>query len=84
MEKKVARNRAEVLRDEMYVRDRIADVLAQGPKTISEIAAELECASDDVLKWVMGMRRYGRVIEMPKSRADDYYRYKLREQDEKC
>jgi hypothetical protein len=83
MERKVARNRAEVLRDEMYMRDRITNVLAQGPRTISEISSELGCTSDDVLKWVMGMRRYGMVIELPKSRADDYYQYKLREQDEK-
>lgn len=84
MERKIVRNRAEVLRDEMYMCDRIKGILAQGPKTLSEIAADLGYPSDDVVKWVMGMRRYGQVIELPKSRADDYYQYKLREQDEKC
>ncbi|MGA9049487.1 MAG: MarR family transcriptional regulator [Dehalococcoidia bacterium] len=83
MERKAARNDAEVLRDEMYMRDRIIGILAKGPKTISEIAGELGYPSDEVLKWVMAMRRYGVITELPKARADDYYRYKLREQEEK-
>ncbi len=83
MERKPARDNAEVLRDEMYMRDRIIGILAEGPKTISEIAGELGYPSDEVLKWVMAMRRYGVITEMPKARADDYYHYKLRDQEEK-
>jgi len=84
MERKLSRNPGEVLRDEMYMRDQIIKVLTGGPKTITGIAGELGYPSDEVLKWVMGMRRYGLIIEMPKPRADDYYQYKLREQEEKC
>jgi len=84
MERKVPRNLGEVLRDEMYMRDQILKVLSGGPKTIAVIAGELGYPSDEVLRWVMGMRRYGLIIEMPKARADDYYQYKLREQEEKC
>jgi hypothetical protein len=81
MEKKVSRNLGEVLRDEMYMRDRITKVLKAGPKPIAEIASELGYPSDEVLKWVMGMRRYGLITEMPKARADDYYQYKLKDQE---
>lgn len=69
----------EVLRDEMIMRDRIADVLGDGPKTIPEIAALLEAPSREVTQWVMAMRRYGRLEEMPKPKADDYFQYKLTE-----
>jgi hypothetical protein len=34
--------------------------------------------------WVMGMRRYGIIVEMPKERADDYYQYRLRSEEEAC
>jgi predicted Rossmann fold nucleotide-binding protein DprA/Smf involved in DNA uptake len=84
MERRVSRNLGEVLRDEMYMRDRIIKILSQGPKTIAEIAGGLGCPSDEVLIWVMGMRRYGVISEMPKARADDYYQYKLRDKEEKC
>lgn len=77
MEKKVTRDLAEVLRDEMYMRDRIINLLREGPKTVPEIAAELSYPSHEVMMWIMGMRRYGIIIEMPKERADDYYQYKL-------
>lgn len=70
----------EVLRDELYVRQKIMSVLASGPKTVPEIAKELGAVNQDVMKWVMAMRRYGRIEEVPKDRMDDYYRYKLVEE----
>jgi predicted Rossmann fold nucleotide-binding protein DprA/Smf involved in DNA uptake len=82
MEKKATRDLAEVLRDEMYLRDKITDLLQKGPKTIPEIAAELGYPSHEVMMWVMGMRRYGTIIEMPKDRAEDYYQYRLRPEEE--
>jgi predicted transcriptional regulator len=80
MIKKFPRDLAEIFRDEMYMHDKIISVLEAGPKTILEIAEELGYPSDEVMKWVMGMRRYGTVIELPKDRADDYYQYQLRSQ----
>ncbi len=71
------RNLREVLRDEMVERDRIAQSLRAGPKTLPEIATALGAPVAEVTLWVMGMRRYGRVRELPKERADDYYRYEL-------
>jgi len=74
------RNLGEVLRDEMVERDRVTAVLRDGPKTLPEIAAALGAPNYEVTKWVMAMRRYGRVRDLPKARADDYYRYELVEE----
>jgi hypothetical protein len=71
------RNLGEVLRDGMVEQDRIAELLTTGPKTLPELAAGLGAPVNDVTKWVMAMRRYGRVRDLPKSRADDYYQYAL-------
>ncbi len=71
------RNLREVLRDEMVERDRIAQSLRGGPMATPEIDTALGAPVAEVTLWVMGMRRYGRVRELPKARADDYYRYEL-------
>ena len=77
--KAALRNLNEVLRDEMVERERVASVLRAGPHTIPEIATELAEPVDEVTKWVMGMRRYGRIHELPKDRSDDFYQYELAE-----
>jgi hypothetical protein len=77
MKRKIQRNSAEVLRDEMYIQDRVIGALKGGPRTILEVAQELSYPPPEVTKWVMAMRRYGKLIDLPKNRADDYYRYKL-------
>ncbi len=71
------RNLREVLRDEMVERDRVAELLRGGAKTLPEIASALGAPEEEVTKWVMAMRRYGRIHDLPKARADDYYRYEL-------
>jgi hypothetical protein len=71
------RNLREVLRDGMVEQDAIAKVLRSGPHTIPEIAFELHAPEYEVTKWLMAMRRYGRVRDLPKGRADDYYPYEL-------
>ncbi len=71
------RDLREVMRDELVERDRIAEVLRAGPKTLPEIADALGCPPYEVTQWVMAMRRYGRVRDLPKSRGDDYYQYQL-------
>lgn len=74
------RNLGEVLRDEMVERDRVTAILREGPKTLPEIAQAIGAPTYEVTKWVMAMRRYGRVRDLPKPRADDYYRYDLVEE----
>ena len=66
---------AEVLRDEMVMRDRILALLGEGPRTIPELAEALACPPREVTLWVMAMRRYGALEELPKPRADDYFKY---------
>ncbi|MDE1939428.1 MAG: MarR family transcriptional regulator [Alphaproteobacteria bacterium] len=73
------RDFAEVLRDEWIMKDRIAAALIDGPKTIPEIAEALGAPSREVTQWVMAMRRFGKLEEMPKPKADDYFQYKLTE-----
>jgi predicted transcriptional regulator len=83
MKRKNMRDLAEVLRDEMYMKNRIIDVLKERPKTIPEIATELDYPSSEVTMWIMAMRRYGSIVDLPKERADDYYHYKCVE-DKPC
>ena len=77
MGERARRDLGEVLRDEMVMKDRIASLLREGPKTIPEIAEALACPVREVTLWVMAMRRYGSLEELPKPKADDYFRYKL-------
>ena len=77
MKKKEMRNLAEVLRDEMVMRQRLCDLLREGPLTIPQLAEALGSPGWEVTAWVMALRRYGRLKELPKSRADDYYQYTL-------
>jgi hypothetical protein len=77
VKRKTQRNLAEILRDGMYFQDRVATTLKDGPKTLPDIAQALNYPPAEVTKWVMMMRRYGKIAELPKSRADDYYQYKL-------
>ena len=79
MERKTIRDPAEVMRDEMFIRNKIIGLLRKGPKTIPEITADIGYPSHEVVVWVMAMRRYGTIEELPKGRADDYYQYQLSE-----
>lgn len=74
------RNLAEVLRDGLAAEDRLLGVLRAGPKTLPELAAALGTPVEEVTLWVMGLRRYGRVRDLPKPRGDDYYRYAIVEE----
>lgn len=78
MESQITRGLAEVLRDEMVMKDKIVAVLREEPKTISEIAEALGYPSHEVLLWVMAMWRYGTVVEVEKARTEAYFKYKLR------
>jgi predicted transcriptional regulator len=65
----------EIIRDEHVMRPRILKVLADGPKTIPEIAGALGCPSHEVVFWVMGMRKYGFVAEIKEVTDEGYYQY---------
>ena len=69
----------EVVRDEMVMRDRIAAILRDAPATIPTIADRLGSPSDEVVFWVMAMRRYGMIEEAGKVGPDGYFSYGLTE-----
>ena len=75
------RDLAEVMRDEMVMRDRIAPLLREQPRTIPELAEALGEPSCEVMLWVMAMWRYGMVTEMEKARTDEYFTYRLKENE---
>jgi hypothetical protein len=77
MPTRAPRDPGEVMRDEMVMRPRIAVVLREGPRTILEIAAALGSPAPEVTLWVMALRRYGVLEELPKPKSEDYYRYRL-------
>ena len=73
------RDMLDVAQDEMIMRDRIADILEQGPKTIPEIAQALGYPSREVTIWLFGMRRYGMVEAIGRADVDGYFQYQLAE-----
>jgi predicted transcriptional regulator len=66
----------EVIREEPLRRREIQAMLADGAKTIPEISAQLGYPSEEILYWIMGMRKYGYVAEVPEVTEDGYYRYR--------
>ena len=67
----------DIAQDEMIMRDAIAEILEQGPKTVPEIAQTLGRSSREVMVWLFGMRRYGMVEEIGRADMDGYFQYKL-------
>ena len=65
----------EVVREEPIMRTRILELLGSGPLTVPELASALGCPTHEVLLWVMGMRRYGRLHEVGRADGDGYFRY---------
>jgi hypothetical protein len=72
------RNPREIIREEPLMHSPILKALKSGPLTVPEIAAQISHPSDEVLFWVMGMRRYGHIVEVidDTSPTDEgYFRY---------
>lgn len=59
------RDPREVIREEMSMQSAIRAALADGPLRVPQIAAALGRPAEEVVYWVMGMRRYGHVVELP-------------------
>jgi hypothetical protein len=71
------RDMGEVLRDEMVMRDKIAALLREEDMTVPELAEALGYPAYEVMCWVMGMRRYGKVEETGRPDEDGYFKYTL-------
>jgi len=69
------RDPREVIREEPIMRRRILEAVSPQPASVPELASALGLAADEVLVWVMGMRRYGYLREVRGSDGDGYFRY---------
>jgi hypothetical protein len=65
----------EIIRDELFMRARILEVLESGPQTIPQIAEALGKPSHEVVYWVMGLRKYGWIVEIKEVDDDGYFHY---------
>ncbi|RKX27510.1 MAG: MarR family transcriptional regulator [Candidatus Zixiibacteriota bacterium] len=75
MKDRIERDTAEVMRDEMVMKDKILSLLGKDARTVPEVAAALECSTDDVMLWIMAMWRYGSLEEVSKPNDEGYYKY---------
>lgn len=72
----MSRDLREIVREEPLARRRILHALEAGPKSVPELAAELECPADEAMVWLMGLRKYGFVAEVKGGAdAEGYFRY---------
>ncbi len=71
------RNTRAVMRDEMLRRGEILRLLQAGPKTIPQVAQALAAPSEDVVLWMMAMRRYGLIAETGRPNTEGYFAYTL-------
>lgn len=69
----VERNRAQT-----KTRKKIIQALEDGPKTVPEVAKVTAIPSHEVLWKLMGMKKYGLVVEGEE--RDGYYEYALKEE----
>ncbi len=75
------RDMLEIAQDEFIMRDRILDILKDGPKTILEITEIMGYPSREVVIWLFGLRRYGFVEEVGRADLDGYFKYELKEEE---
>ena len=69
------RDPREIIREEPMMHSPILWALRAGQLTVPEIAEHLGHPSNEVLFWVMGMRRYGHVVEVPDPTDEGYFSY---------
>lgn len=70
----------EVIREEPLMHDPILAALAEGPLPIHAIAERIGFPTHEVLYWVMGMRRYDILVEIPEADDDGYFSYGIKGQ----
>ena len=71
----MTRDTREVIRDEPLVRDRLLDLLVAAPLTVPELASAAGLPAPEVMIWLMGLRKYGYVVEQKGSGRAFEYRY---------
>ena len=79
---KIERDMLAIVQDEMIMTDRIAALLREAPRTIPELAVQLDAPAYEVNVWLSAMRRYGTVEAVGRADVDGYFKYELPEADE--
>ncbi len=69
------RDPREVMREEPLMHAPILEAVAEGPLTIPEIAERIGAPAAEVVYWVMGMRRYGFLVENSDADDDGFFAY---------
>lgn len=69
------RDPREVIREEMAMHRSILAAVADGPLTVPQLAARIGHPSSEAVFWVMGMRRYGLLVESAEADDDGYFSY---------
>jgi len=66
----------EIIREGPLWRRDILKVLEGGPRTVKEIAAAIGAPTHEAMYWVMDMRKYGWVAELPDPDDDGLFAYR--------
>lgn len=80
----IERDVREIIRDEHLMRLRILRALAGGPLTVPQIAETIGRPTYEVVYWVMGMRKYGHLVEVKEPTDEGFYLYQAVEQKEEA
>jgi hypothetical protein len=72
----MSRDVREIVRDEHAMRGPILAALERRPLTVPEIAEAIGAPADEAMFWVMGLRKYGRLVEDGPAGPDGYFRYR--------
>ncbi len=65
----------EIIREEPLMHGDILRAVSDGPHTVPEIAEAIGRPSDEVVFWVMGMRRYGKLVELSEATDEGFFQY---------
>lgn len=71
----------EIIREEPLMHTPILAALADGPLTIPDIADRIGAPPRETLFWVMGMRRFGLLEEVPDADDDGYFQYRATDRE---
>ena len=69
--------RKSYLKADRDTRKALREALKSGPKTVPELTHQLNLPSQNVMWYVMALKRYGEVVEA--GQAGEYLRYALKE-----
>jgi len=69
------RDTREIIREEPLMHRDILRALSNGPHTVPEIAAAIGKPPAETVIWVMGMRRYGKLVELPDANDEGFFQY---------